>query len=454
MLTTQAEQVSTRKPILPKGTGKVSSASRVILLLWLLPLLAYCAVMILSVLWRGPLAFGLDDLALLFLALAYAGGGACLAGWRRAEYLGRFVACVYSVLIAATLGEVVLRQFRPALQNVPMQRVRTILTPGDNMPGIKGPVEYTANGLGVRGPEARLEDFDVRILCVGASTTECLYVTDKQTWPWLVMDRLTQKLGKPVFVGNTGRAGHITLNHDYLLNNYPLASRYNWVVVFCGWNDMAAMLNTRRYETIKERVGTWTLQNAPAGRRQAYYGELAILQRLEEVTRKPEGALQDPRGLWIDEQRQRRVKALKTRTIREVPREELERALVIYRENLNQIINTCRRHNQQLVMMNSPTMHRKDLPAELASLTWFSVENEAYTSEVLAELIAAYNRTMIEVCKQRGVDCIDLASLLPRDTTAFYDDCHLNIGGCDKVATLVTDYFVGKLKPTDQAASR
>ncbi|KIX12937.1 hypothetical protein X474_16690 [Dethiosulfatarculus sandiegensis] len=31
--------------------------------------------------------------------------------------------------------------------------------------------------------------------------------------------------------------------------------------------------------------------------------------------------------------------------------------------------------------------------------------------------------------KQEKYPCLDLAELLPKDTTVFYDDCHFNEGG-------------------------
>ena len=60
-------------------------------------------------------------------------------------------------------------------------------------------------------------------------------------------------------------------------------------------------------------------------------------------------------------------------------------------------------------------------------------------------LVDAYNRAMIEVCRDEGVDCIDLASLLPKDTSVFYDDFHFNIPGCEKIANILTRYFGDRL---------
>ena len=52
----------------------------------------------------------------------------------------------------------------------------------------------------------------------------------------------------------------------------------------------------------------------------------------------------------------------------------------------------------------------------------------------------------VRVCREEGVDCIDLASMLPKDTTVFYDHCHFNIEGCRKIAGILLDFFVKKEK--------
>jgi hypothetical protein len=64
-----------------------------------------------------------------------------------------------------------------------------------------------------------------------------------------------------------------------------------------------------------------------------------------------------------------------------------------------------------------------------------------YSVEALAEGMAAYNGRLLEICRQRQVECIDLATLLPKDTTVFYDDAHFNESGAKQVARIVADYL-------------
>jgi hypothetical protein len=427
-------------------TGLTRSRARVLLTLLLLPVVAYGLMMIRSFLQRDVLPFDRLDLAVLILVLAYC-CIATLAAWRRSVYLVRLVTCVYAIVIAGAVCEVGVRLLFPLPENVPWPPMRRISVASNNLPGVTGNIEFTVNDLGVRGRPVHLEDVDLRILCVGGSTTESMYITDKVSWPWLLQDKLAQQLGKSVFVGNAGKAGQFTLHHDYLLSHYPQAHRFEWVVLLCGVNDMMAMLSRRNYEHRKSLVEATTLANSPLGKH-ILYRELLVVRRLLETSRT---LLHRPtwnaEAEWLDESARKRQEALRNRPIYEVPREELQRALAIYRENLHAIITTCQGQKQHLVMMTQPAIYRKDLPEEVERLTW--MDGAAYTSAVLEQMMDAFNQAMIEVCRQRGIDCIDLAARLPKDTTVLFDDCHFNIRGCERVGDIVCDFFVSKLASPD-----
>lgn len=51
-----------------------------------------------------------------------------------------------------------------------------------------------------------------------------------------------------------------------------------------------------------------------------------------------------------------------------------------------------------------------------------------------------HNGVLRDVCRERGLDCLDRATLLPKDTTVFYDDCHFNEAGARRVASLFAEH--------------
>ena len=90
-------------------------------------------------------------------------------------------------------------------------------------------------------------------------------------------------------------------------------------------------------------------------------------------------------------------------------------------------------------------MWRADLPPELRDLLWMggighyqdSPGLEYYSVEALAEGLAAYNDSLLGICERQGVQCIDLAARLPKDTTVFFDDVHFNESGARQVAAIL-----------------
>src|SRR5262249_16201137 len=146
----------------------------------------------------------------------------------------------------------------------------------------------------------------------------------------------------------------------------------------------------------------------------------------------PRVEIQDPEARYILRARQERLEHLQRKTLTELP-EHLDRCLAFYRSNLKKMIDASRARNVQLVFLTQPALLSKDMPPELEALLWmYSLGHGAGTPEYHARILDAYNQVMREVCREEKVDCIDLAALLPRDTTVFYDDCHFNLSGCDK----------------------
>src|SRR5216117_3122803 len=155
-------------------------------MLFLLPVSAYAVSMILVVFQEGMVRFGRIDLGVLLLVLGYLFGAVVAVGWRGGQYSARVLIAIYSIICVLTVSEVLLGSMLPKVPpDVPWPpMLRRVSIAGGAMPGIDGTIEFTVNSLGLRGPEVDLDKVELRILCVGGSTTESLFVTDKLSWPW------------------------------------------------------------------------------------------------------------------------------------------------------------------------------------------------------------------------------------------------------------------------------
>lgn len=60
---------------------------------------------------------------------------------------------------------------------------------------------------------------------------------------------------------------------------------------------------------------------------------------------------------------------------------------------------------------------------------------------LLADGMARYNQALLDICRERGVECTDTASLLPRNRVVFWDDAHLTVEGSHRLARIVADYL-------------
>jgi hypothetical protein len=59
-----------------------------------------------------------------------------------------------------------------------------------------------------------------------------------------------------------------------------------------------------------------------------------------------------------------------------------------------------------------------------------------------------YNETLLSECRDQGLQCLDLASALPKDTVMFYDDVHFTEAGAAAVGRLVAEHLRGAMPAT------
>lgn len=412
---------------------------------WLLasiPALVHFALFAWNVISDGYLIFGRLDLFVMALFLVYLFLIPFLIRTRLVAigWITTLILLIASLSIANTLAGYWIPQ--PYFANYPwppMKRVRDVV---GNLPGVKGPIEFSINRWGLRGPEFSPDISAQRILCVGGSTTECLYVTDPRSWPWRLETILQQKGIKcPLFVGNAGRSGQIASQHAFLIRNYEASDKFDRIVVMCGINDLGALLHgNRREREASIAQDTLFYKQRP---HEAYYRRLTLWRMGETILDVGNPAasgqiIQDPAGRWIDQFRASRREKLAKNGI-DHPPTQLAADLKDYRRDLLSVVEAARLRGSELLLVTQPTMWRANLPKELDDLLWEQTDDAAYTTRVLAEMMAKYNDVLIEVAKETNTRYLDLASQLPADTTVFYDDCHFNDSGCDKVAQAVAD---------------
>src|SRR5277367_5478933 len=95
---------------------------------------------------------------------------------------------------------------------LPVSQVTTIRN--NINPKLDSVIINTRNKLGFRGPEMP-ENFKnyLSIITVGGSTTECKFLNDDKTWPYLT-GKILENYFRNIWLNNAGLDGHSTYGHQ------------------------------------------------------------------------------------------------------------------------------------------------------------------------------------------------------------------------------------------------
>ncbi len=151
--------------------------------------------------------------------------------------------------------------------------------------------------------------------------------------------------------------------------------------------------------------------------------------------------MQDEEGQVYERWRQHRRNAAEI--LDETP--PLDAALRVYRRNLIAIADVARDASVRLVFVTQPALWRADLTAEEEASLWLggvgnfqeTTGNPYYASRVLADAMSQYNAVLLDVCRERSIECIDLAGSLEASLANFYDDVHFTERGAAAVAEII-----------------
>ena len=367
---------------------------------------------------------------------------------------------VTSLLAALVMGELALWMYLPPANKYyalePNHHVVFNPYPGV-MPGITGESHYVINSEGIRGDEFSAKD-DYRILVIGGSTAQCIYLDQAEAWPQLLQTKLNQARPEwPVWVGNIGKSGHTSYEHiahmQYLLPQYP---DLDAVILLVGANDLG--LVTRLGEAygpdylttpgmkqviMSRAFDILPTQNPdllPYYQHRAAWCLMSKVKQTRQTTTATNIELEDEAGKnYIARRRARKEAIIEDR----LP--DLSLGLAAYHKNINTIIDLAQAHGIRLILMTQPAMWRSDLRPAEEDLLWFGWRADLivyYSVEALAAGMAVHNEKLLEICQQRQVECIDLASALPQDTTVFYDDVHFNESGAEQAAGVIANYLL------------
>ncbi|MBI1791511.1 MAG: SGNH/GDSL hydrolase family protein [Acidobacteria bacterium] len=318
------------------------------------------------------------------------------------------------------------------------------------MPGVSGKSAFSVNEAGLRGPPMPREGV-YRIVTIGGSTTECLSLDDSEEWPGLVMRYVNAASpARRVWVGNAGVAGYTAVHHLRFARELASIRQADLWIFLPGVNDLALALAAGgaptdvNLERAAEQVIHARFVQGHLFTHFAWLDRLLVWQLGRLAAGRPPGPLlrHDFRG-FHGQLRKGRARA------RRAALPSLEAANAEYAGRIAKLCAECRQSGKRCLFLTQPTIWRSDLPPEAEALLWFGYTRDAggvgYLSPGdLAQAMAGYNEALLRVSRQNGMESLDLAASIPKDTSAFFDDCHFNENGARMVALAIAQYLAGK----------
>lgn len=327
---------------------------------------------------------------------------------------------LFGCLVALVVLEVGLRLFNPFEMRVRGDRI--VLQ--SNVEWHYAPPEgsqldanilHRKNNIGFRG-----EDFDaskdaLRVFAVGGSTTECIFLSEGKTWVDFLGRRLSDHFPN-LWLNNAGFDGHSTYGHRILVADHIARYQPDLLIFMVGVNDVGLTdLKKSERSMLKTIVRHSETVN--------------LIQALRSAARaKHRGIWHNTSGLSEDwlvswEIEQETIAA----TVSYARAHESE-----YRARITELVRQARSMGAEVALVTQPVLYGGGVD-EPTGLDLGLIYVDGVDGNTAWGMLEGYNDMTRAVAREQGVLLIDLALLLPKTSTYFYDTIHFTNEGAEKV---------------------
>ena len=277
---------------------------------------------------------------------------------------------------------------------------------------------YKRNYFGFRGEDIKLED--IKSVMIGGSTADERYKPEEFTIVGFLNKKiLKEKIGTKII--NAGIEGQSTIGHIYNFEIwFPKLKKFkpDFFIFYVGINDHLRkinedkssnghVLNPSKAEQFKDNIKSRSIfYDLLRKIKHKYYnkGEVVVYDFNKAIERK--NKLKKFRFLNYDE-------AIKKYDIDKLKKEN-ELLIKDYLSNIDKLANYSKLLNSKPIFINQLT------------------ENGNYNKKLFI-----LNYSLINHCKKRNYDCIDLARQLVGEDDFWWDGIHTTPKGSQKIADLI-----------------
>jgi hypothetical protein len=336
------------------------------------------------------------------------------------------------------------------------------------LPSQEALVRFEINSEGERGGESPADVRGTyRVLVAGGSAAECYFLDQPSTWPEVLKRELSApaalaRLGAAhVHVGSIGRSLVSAESIDEVLTKVlPRYEKLDLVVFMIGAANVANWLAKGAPPAIEEKSAAPAAvfdvhPYGPFGLRPGKSGIGEILRRLRAKHLRPIEVRQGA-GARLAKAREMRRKAATIVTAMPDPAPMLDHFERRFREMLADV----RRRVPRVLVVRQPWF-RKDRysPGELEAF-WHGAAGNPYAGavttyysfDVVSRLVDLMDRRVEAVCRDVGIEQVDLMPLLEPSLATFYDFWHFTPAGGAVIGKAVADAVLSR-KAVEPAAA-
>jgi lysophospholipase L1-like esterase len=321
-----------------------------------------------------------------------------------------------------------LREFNPLYRDV-LVPSRQAMEMSDSL--VRKPYVLRVDRQGFIMPSRVHAHPDLTLVFLGGSTTECVYVDEKDRFPYLAGRLIEQQTGLKVNSYNGGRSGNNTLHSLDILLNKVLPLKPDIVVMMHNINDLAILMydktywnhNPSRSPLIEKKPNFKTV-----GKDLEETFHLVRDLTFPNLSRQIKKLFSFVHSSKADEFKNVRGKKI-----------NIDQGLVVreFSLNLQTFINICRARGIIPVLMTEPS-RLTDHPDPLIKKLMHQLEvSQGITYGEFKSAFDRLNQTIREVGAKNRVLVIDLAQEIPPVKENICDVAHFNDRGSRLVATRI-----------------
>lgn len=285
---------------------------------------------------------------------------------------------------------------------------------------------HSKNSIGFRGPELS-DSNNLKILCMGGSTTECFYLNDGKDWP-NVLGKNLKKEYPNVWLNNAGMDGQSTFGHIQLLKQYIINLKPNYIILMCGLNDMGLDTPSRFDENQNFFKKAWNFLELPA--------------TIRNIVRSGKAKKSDLNHRFISDLSQEEKLTISDSTIIERLKNE-SRYLELYKKRLSEIYKLCNDNNIKIIFVAQTILYSDE--TDLFSNVYLGdLKTGEINGKTRSLILKLYNKATFDFANEKEIPFINLAARLPKDSRFFYDGYHFTNDGADMAAGIIYDEINSK----------